>query len=177
MSLNLRFRIVGLYCFAPSLLLANVNPDSTVKAVMDEVKNSLTSFDYVSGPLPNGKEIVDTMEYDFSSNSVRPPNTKQQPSNGQRDLENQMGATSNIWQYYRGATGIIEGQTVELRARTPGQPSFANTELNEDLYLPSNFQLETINLTWRLVRLQLAPEKQMKFLEAKINAKRKLAVN
>ncbi|MFC4632593.1 hypothetical protein ACFO3O_01665 [Dokdonia ponticola] len=173
MSLQVSFRVVGLYCYFENLQLSNVSPQSTVQEVMNAVQGAESAFSYKSVDM-GGKEIVDTMSYDFTSNSRTPYNSSGTPAQGSRDLSNKMGDTSLVWQYYRSVTGSIDGSVCEIKLLSQGQPSFATTPLdyNDSFFgsLPANFQISTYNLTWRLVEIQMSPEKQAAFMLAKANA-------
>ena len=176
MSLQVSFRVVGLYCYFENLQLPNVNAQSTVKDVMNEVKNVQPAFDYKS-VLMDGKEIVDTMSYDFTSSSRTPYNASGTPPDGLRDLSNVIAGTSLVWQYYRSVTGSIDGSVCEIKLLSQGQPSFAKLSLdyNDPFFgkLPANFKVSTYNLTWRLVQIQMSPANQAKFMLAKANALQK----
>ncbi|MEM8962030.1 MAG: hypothetical protein AAGD38_11150 [Acidobacteriota bacterium] len=144
---------------------------------MDEIESLNLGFSYTSGPLPpSGKEIVDSITYTYTDASQRPPNTADPgPANGPRDLDNSIAPTALVWQYYRTVTGSIggAGQSYEIKIITPGQPSFAVTGVTQDLKVPPNFEIGAINLTWRIVQIQLSPENQMRFLSAKMEALKK----
>lgn len=170
MSVQVSFRVVGLYCYFENLVLPSVSPGSTVKEIMDAVKAAQPAFDYKSGPTSTGKEIVDTLSYTYGPGSTRPYNTAGVPADGFRSESNSLGGVSLVWQYYRSVTGTIDGAPYEIKIITPGQPSFATTPLNTNLSVPSSFQLATYNLTWRLLRIELTPETQSRFLAAKTKA-------
>lgn len=176
MSLQVSFRVVGLYCYFENLQLPNVTAQSTVQEVMNAVQDVESDFSYKSVNM-GGKEIVDTMSYDFTSSSKTPYNTSGRPADGPRDLSNQIGDTSLVWQYYRSVTGSIDGSVCEIKLLSQGQPSFATTPLdyNDSFFgsLPANFQISTYNLTWRLVQIQMSPEKQANFMLAKANSLQK----
>ncbi len=167
MAVQVSFRIVGLFCYFENLQLDTVNPDSKVK---DVIKSQVSGFDYTPISL-GGKEIVDTMSYDFTNSSTTPYNTSGRPMDGFRDLSNVIADTSLVWQYYRSVTGTINGLVCELKLFTEGQPSYATTDLNSNYSffgtIPEGFEVHTYNLTWRLVQIQMSPERQAKFLAAK----------
>ncbi|MEL6558996.1 MAG: hypothetical protein AAFQ94_12480 [Bacteroidota bacterium] len=172
MSLQVSFRVVGLYCYFQNLQLDNVTETSTVKQVLDAIKAKESAFDYAAVDL-GGKEIVDTMSYSYSDSSLKPFNATN-PSNGFRDLSNHIASTSLIWQYYRSVTGSMNGsEPFEIKLLSRGQPSYAIQKLNfNDSFfgaLPTGFEISTYNLTWRLVQIQMSPENQAKFMIAKAN--------
>lgn len=173
MSLQVSFRVVGLYCYFQNLILPNVTSTSTVKAVMDQIALLQPAFGYQSIVLPNGKEIVDEMSYTFGPGSTQPFNASQ-PQPGARSLVGTIGPTSLVWQYYRSVTGSIDGTVCEIKLIDDGQVSFADQPINtyEPRFgaVPPNFDISTYNLTWRLVQIQMSPENQAKFMEAKVNA-------
>jgi hypothetical protein len=168
------FRIVGLYCYFPLLELEGVDASSKVKDVMNAIKKVHPEFGYES-VMMGGKEIVDKMSYTFSPDSVKPFNATM-PTDGFRDLENAHGGTSRIWQYYRTVSGTFEGQTdfSEIKLVSLHQPSFADLALNDTTpgfsIIPDNFTVRNYNLTWRLVEIQIAKERQVNFLQAKAAA-------
>ncbi|AGC77858.1 hypothetical protein LX97_01966 [Nonlabens dokdonensis] len=176
--LQVSFRVVGLYCYMENLQLTDVTENSTVKEVMDSIQRKNPAFSYKSMILrkgqPDEKEIVDEITYDFSASSQLPYNTSGRPDDGVRDLTGSLSSTSLVWQYYRSATGSVNGAVCELKLFSQGQPSFANTPLNmNDPFFgrfPDSFQLSTYNLTWRLVQIQMTPEKQAEFMQAKAEA-------
>ena len=174
MSLQVSFRVVGLYCYFQNLIVPNVTAASTVKSVMDQIVLLQPSFGYQSIVLPdNNKEIVDEMSYTFGPNSTQPFNTSQ-PVPGPRSLVGVIGPTSLVWQYYRSVTGSIDGTVCEIKLIDDGQESFATQPMNayDPRFgaVPPSFQISTYNLTWRLVQIQMSPENQAKFLQAKANA-------
>ena len=173
--LQVSFRVVGLYCYFENLQVPNVSAASTVKQVMDAITGIESAFSYKSVILPNGKEVVETMSYDFSSSSTVPYNSSPNPPIGPRDLSMVLSNnTSLIWQYYRSVTGSIDGTVCEIKLISDSQESFATRSLNafDSRFggIPANFQISTYNLTWRLVELQLSPEKAANFMLAKANA-------
>ncbi|WP_405205535.1 hypothetical protein [Aquimarina sp. LLG6339-5] len=173
MSLQVSFRVVGLYCYFENLQVPNVTAQSSVKDVMNGIKSVKTDFDYSSVNM-GGKEIVNSLSYKFGTSSTVPYNVSAPPADGFRDLTNSIGNTSLVWQYYRSVTGSIDGSVSEIKLITKGQPSFATTALdtNDPFFgsIPANFKISTYNLTWRLVQIQMAPEKQAKFLLAQAQA-------
>lgn len=177
MAIQVSFRAVGVYCYFENLQLSDVNPHSTVQEVMDSIKHTTTGFDYAFGTTNSGKQIVDSISYEFTDSSQTPYNASGRPENGLRDLDNQIAKLGLVWQYYRSATGTINGTVCEIRFLQRGQPSFTTTAL--DFYdpffgaLPAEFDLHTYNLTWRLVQIELKPEKQATFAAVKAAAKAK----
>jgi hypothetical protein len=173
MSLQVSFRVVGLYCYFQNLQLTGIDETSTVKALMDAIKAAQPAFGYQSITLPNGKEIVDEMSYTYGPGSTQPFNASK-PANGPRDLTGVIGPTSLVWQYYRSVTGSIDGSVCEIKLIDDGQPSFAVQSMNayDPRFgaVPAQFQISTYNLTWRLVQIQMSAENQAKFMEAKVNA-------
>lgn len=174
MSLQVSFRVVGLYCYFENLQLSGVTESSTVKEVMDAISAAKPNFQYKPITLSGGKEIVDTMSYDFNSDSTTPYSSSGRPQVGDRDLTISLGNTSLVWQYYRSVTGTIDGNVCELKLFNDGQPSFATTALDNNYSffgsLPPNFKISTYNLTWRMVQIQMSPENQAKFMLAKANS-------
>lgn len=171
MSVNVTLRVVGLYCYAENTLLNGVDENSFVKDIMNAFKTQLPSFDYTSGALPHStKEIVDSISYDFSAGSQQPPNSSV-PSPGPRSEANVLGGdVVAVWQYYRTVTIGGPSGPYEVKLITPGQPSFATTRLNQDLTIPSGYTIGAYNLTWRLVKIEMTPEKQAQFMKAKLEA-------
>lgn len=173
MALQVSFRVVGVYCYFENLQLPSVNPGNSVKEVMDAIAAAQPDFSYTPVTLGSGKELVDTMAYTYGPGSKKPYNSSQ-PADGFRDLENTIASKSVVWQYYRSVTGTIDGNVVELKLFSQGQPSYAVTPLNyNDAFfgsIPPNFKLNTYNLTWRLVTIQMSPERQADFMLAKANA-------
>ena len=174
MSLQVSFRVVGVYCYFENIRPTGVTASSSVKEVMDAISAEKPDFKYTPITLPSGKELVDTMSYDFTDTSTTPYSSSGRPQNGFRDLSNDIGATSLVWQYYRSVTGTIDGTVCEIKLFNQGQPSFATTALDNNYSrfgsIPPNFQVSTYNLTWRLVKIQMSPEKQAAFMLAKANA-------
>jgi len=176
MALQVSFRVVGLYCYFENLQLPDVSPQSTVQEVMDAVKAAQSAFDYEAVDL-GGKSLVDTMSYTYGPGSKQPYNSSL-PPDGFRDLSNTIASKSVVWQYYRSVTGTINGTNCELKLFSKGQPSFSSTPLDlnqevssgENLTLPEGFQINTYNLTWRLVTIQMSPERQAAFMLARANA-------
>jgi hypothetical protein len=173
MSLQVSFRVVGLYCYFQNLIVPNATADSTVKAVMDQIASLRPAFGYRSIVLPNRKHIVDEMSYTFGPDSTRPFNSSQ-PAPGPRSLVGTIGPTSLVWQYYRSVTGSIDGTVCEIKLIDDGQESFATQPMNayDPRFgaVPSAFRISTYNLTWRLVQIQMSPENQAKFMQAKVDA-------
>ena len=162
MSLTVTFRAVGVFLYFENLELQGVTPDSRVKAVMDEIIRKNEDFDYKFITLGNGKEIVSEISYDYDASSDRPPNTSAPPVIGPRSLKNQFPANpALIWQYYRSVTGRVgsTGPRYNIRTLSEGQPSFAEARMNDDLVGPPDFQIESYDLIWRLVQIQISPEK------------------
>lgn len=174
MSLQVSFRVVGLYCYFQNLIVPNVTATSTVKSVMDQIVLLQPSFGYQSIVLPgNGKEIVDEMSYTFGPNSTRPFNASQ-PTEGARSLVGKIGPTSLVWQYYRSVTGSIDGTVCEIKLIDDGQESFATQAMNayDPRFgaVPARFDISTYNLTWRLVQIQMSAANQARFMQAKVDA-------
>lgn len=169
MALKVRFRAVGVYCFFPSVDLPSLDAKSTVEAVMDEIAKVETGFSYTPVTLPTGKKLVAEIDYDFDSSSVTPPNASGTPASGPRDLSISIGSgTDLVWQYYRSASGTIGGQDVEINIPTKGQPSYADLALGDGFVAPTGFTLETLNLTWRIVQIQMSPENKANYLAAQM---------
>ncbi|MEM8998227.1 MAG: hypothetical protein AAGF23_25820 [Acidobacteriota bacterium] len=141
---------------------------STVKEVMDSIiDNALVpGFNYKSDG-----DIVDAIRYEFGDSSETPPNAKGRPANGLRELENSLGGQPIlIWQYYRGATYSFNGENIVVRNRTQGQPPFSTEAIGKGLPDFEGAELQTVNLIWRIVQIQMTPERQAKFLRAKMDA-------
>ena len=178
MTINVSFRVVGLYCFFENLEIPGLTEDSTVKEVMDAIAGMQTDFSYQSA-MVNNKEIVDTISYTFSNDSQVPFNASTPIAQGFRDLENQIGKLGTVWQYYRSATGSIDGGSpFEVKLLSRGQPSFAALPLNYNdpslgSSLPDGFEVGAWNLTWRLVQIQMSPERQAQFMQGKAESLRK----
>lgn len=170
MSLQVSFRVVGIYCYFENLVLETVSPSSTVKEVMDAIAAVRPAFSY------GGGDEVSTMSYTFGPESTQPYNTLTRPSNGYREESELMGpGGGTVWQYYRSVTGAINGTNCEIKTISKGQPKFAATALNKDLNVPSGFDIATYNLTWRLVRIQMTPEAVSKRLaNAQVAVNRKV---
>lgn len=173
MALQVSFRVVGLYCYFENLNLSTVSPTSTVKEVMDAIKQEKPGFDYQTIKVENSqKEIVSELIYDFNNSSTQPYNTTARPQDGRRELSISLtpSAPAAVWQYYRSITGTLNGSTCELKLFNKDQPSFADLALNSNYdyfgSLPEGFQIRTYNLTWRLVTIQMTPEKQAEFMLA-----------
>lgn len=174
MVLQVSFRTVGLYCYLENLQLEGISSDSTVLDVMKQVRAQEPAFNFHYGPTTSGKEIVDSLSYDFTDSSTTPFNASGRPANGNRELSNQISSLGLVWQYYRSVTGTIDGTVCEIKFLQRGQPSFATTPLNYyDPYfgaIPEGFEIHTYNLTWRLVQIELNPENQAKFAAARTAA-------
>lgn len=179
MSLNISFRVVGLYCFLENMQLPNVDENSTVKAVMDQIVSAKAGgpdkFNYTS-TIMGGSEIVDSLEYDFIKDTSQNPFNATIPiTPGERELSNQIGALGLVWQYYRSVTGSVDGGApFEVKLLSRGQPSFALQSINFNdptlgSSVPDGFEVGAYNLTWRLVRIQMTPQIQAKFSESKMN--------
>jgi hypothetical protein len=168
MSLQVSFRVVGLYCYFENLQLPTVGPTSTVKQVMDAIVVAKPAFNYTANA-----QFVDTMTYDFTGASTTPYNSTKPVAPGMRALTDTLGNPSLIWQYYRSVTGSIDGTVCEIKLISSAQDSFTTRAINAyDSYfggLPANFQISTYNLTWRLVKIQMTPARQQAFMQAKIN--------
>ena len=185
MAIKVNFRVVGVYCFFKDLQLEDVNPDSTVAQVMEAIKAVRPSFNYISATLDrdgdgdpsNDKEIMYKMLYKFNkeTGSVQPPNTFELPEDGFRDLDATFAAAGgdSNWQYYRSVTGTLDGKRYTIQQISPGQPSHAKQPLNADLQVPEGFAIETYNLTWRLLRIQMKAENRLRFMEAYVKAMKK----
>lgn len=177
MSIQVSFRVVGVYCYFENIQPAGVTASSSVKDVMNAISQAKPNFTYTSMTLPSGKELVHTMSYDFTADSKTPYSTSGRPDNGERDLPKINDDGSLVWQYYRSVTGTIDGTVCEIKLFNDGQPSYATTPLNNNFSrfgsIPSNFKVSTYNLTWRLVKLQMSPDKQADFMVARANAIKK----
>lgn len=173
MALQVSFRVVGLYCYFQNMQLNGVTPTSTIQEVMNAITKANSAFQYTSIN-SSGKEIVNSMSYDFGPNSTVPFNASGTPKNGFRDLQISIGNTSLIWQSYRSVTGSINGSVCEIKLITKGQPSFATTALNyyDPFFgqVPEGFNISTYNLTWRMVQIQMSPENQAKYMMALANS-------
>jgi hypothetical protein len=176
MSLQVSFRVVGLFCYFENIQLSGVTETSTVQEVMDAIAAAKPDFSYKSVDM-GGKQIVSEIDYNFTNSSTTPYNTSGRPANGPRDLSISINKTSLIWQYYRSVTGTINGSVCEIKLITQGQPSFATTPLNTyDPYfgqIPEGFIINTYNLTWRLVQIQMSPENQANYMMAIANSLQK----
>lgn len=157
MTTKVTFRVVGIYCYFPYLDLP-VEPGDTVKKVMDAVVQAQPAFSY------NGKSGgVDTMSYNFSASSTRPPNTSGVPGFGPRNEAESLGSSEAlVWQYYRSVSGTFPGNDTlyEIKIANPtfSQPGYSTTALNAGIQVPSNFTIFNYNLTWRLLKLQITAE-------------------
>jgi hypothetical protein len=173
MDLQVSFRVVGLYCYFENLQLPGVSPTSTVKEVMDAIALAQPAFSYQTINT-GGKELVSELDYTFSDASTQPYNTGGRPANGPRDLSVVFGPKSLVWQYYRSVTGTMNGSVCEIKLISQGQPSFATTPLNfyDPFFgqIPEGFVINTYNLTWRLVQIQMSPENQAKYMIAMANS-------
>lgn len=162
MSLQLNFRVVGLYLYFPDLSLADVEPTSTVKEIMKQFKDT-RGFTYESAETDSRKEIVTSMTYNYSASSKLPDNSSGVPPLGSRTLVSIIGDdvdVSRVWQYYRGAKVVISGQEVDIEFPTSGQPSFTALSLNEGNSLPADIPIISYSLTWRLVTIDKLPERR-----------------
>lgn len=167
MSVNVTFRVVGLYCYIPNQDLTTVDPSSTVESVMDAVAAQNPNFSYESMMLPaNQKKLVDKISYTFDENSEQPPNSGV-PKPGFRSEEIVLGPISLVWQYYRTVTVDLGGNIFEIKTNTPGQRSYADVALNEDVAVPDGANILSYNLTWRLVKIEMSPENMKNYMEAK----------
>jgi hypothetical protein len=160
MAILVSFRVVGIYCYIP-FFPVNAAPETTVKSVMDAIVDANLGFGYQ----PNNGDSVQTLSYDYREASTRPFNTVALPTSGPRSLtENISDDPALVWQYYRSVSGVIDGARCEIKLVSGGQPSFATQPLNANDVdfgtLPSKFEIINYNLTWRLVQLQLSPEKK-----------------
>jgi hypothetical protein len=175
MALQVSFRVVGIYCYFENLQLPTVTKDSTVKQVMDAIVAQNLNFGYTSIQM-GGKPIVNSMSYLYSNQSEKPFNATD-PTPGQRSLQMPMDA-SLVWQYYRSVTGTINGSVCEIKLLAQNQPSFADLPLdyNDPFFgtLPAGFEVQTYNLTWRLVRIQMSASKQAAYMAAHVDALRAL---
>ncbi|MFM7345419.1 MAG: hypothetical protein ACKO1J_08660 [Tagaea sp.] len=167
MTTKVTFRVVGIYCYLPYLDLP-VEPTHTVKEVMD----SIVQVQPVPPGSPSGAQpfsytdaggSVDTMSYNYSSISTRPFNTFAVPVGGSRHETESIGSSeASVWQYYRSISGTFPGSDtlyeVKIANATFSQPKYSATPLNSGIQIPPNFTIFNYNLTWRLLRLQLAPE-------------------
>jgi hypothetical protein len=172
MSVKVNFRVVGLYCSLPGLRLARVTPKSTVKDIMLAIQaDPASNFKFVEMQVFGNKLIVDSMSYKYvNGQSNKPLNSSPTIQNGTRSLKNQLQTSPvAIWQYYRSVTGTINGTKCELKLFTKGQPSYALTALDANDpalgTLPQGFIIDSYNLTWRLVRIEMHP-KQLEKLQS-----------
>jgi len=171
MSLKVTYQAVGVYAFFPQLELSNITENSTIKDILDAVKELKSSqmdmFEYDSIPIGSdpAKQIVTGIGYRFvEGTSTVPPNSKN-AKNGYRFSkggkiveEGENFFRTLVWQYYRGVTGTYEGSNERVIIRLPsiGQPLFSNTTLFEDIdrnrsMVPGNFNIESYDLTHRIV--------------------------
>lgn len=173
MALQISFRVVGIYCYFENLQLTTVTKDSTVQQVMDAIQAQPLGFSYNSIQM-GGKPIVTSMSYTYTNQSEKPFNASD-PTPGPRTLSMPMDA-SQVWQYYRSVTGTINGAVCELKLFAQNQPSFADLPLdyNDPFFgtLPEGFVVQTYNLTWRLVSIQMSPTKQAAYMAAHVEALR-----
>jgi len=149
------FRAVGIYCYFPNLQVP-VTPDKTVKEVQDVIAMMKPELSIIEAP--DGTNLIG-FGYDYTSGSVTPPNSNM-ASNGRRELNEHIviQGVSTVWQYYRSAVYELEGQQIEVRAVTPGQPPYYETRLNEGIPTIPGGEIKSYNLTWRLVSIELTPE-------------------
>lgn len=171
-SITASLRVVGLYCLLEKKTLPGVSESSKVIDFMDAFVNLNLDFSYSAVTLPsNGKRIVDRMEYEFTPTSTVPPNAKF-PSLGKRFESNVLSSdVSNVWQYYRSVRVTDGSNEYELKYPTVGQPSFTDLDFNDGLTkLPAGLKPIEYILTWRLARIQLAPDAVMEFMAAKQEA-------
>ncbi len=172
MSVKVNFRVVGLYCSLPNITLHGVTSQSTIKEIMDAIKAHDPSFDYGHVVSNNNKIIVDHISYNFlNGQSDKPYNSSPVIENGSRVLNNQLhNSPVSIWQYYRSITGTINGARCELKLFSVSQPSFSITKLDDNDNslgtIPEGFVIESYNLTWRLVKIEMHPN-QLKNLQTK----------
>lgn len=169
--MTVSFRVVGIYAYFENLDLPSVNPNSTVKEVMDAIVKARPEFSYLTMTLPSGKELVNEMTYTFGPGSTKPYSSSQ-PSPGKRSIPMNIAnnGISHIWQYYRSVSGSINGEVAEVKLFNDGQPSFAERPIgaNNSRFgvIPSGFNVSTYNLTWRLVAIEMQPPVQAMFLAA-----------
>jgi len=171
MPITVTFRGVGLYCLVENRTFENLDNTSTIEEIMQAFVAENVGLEYKSAPLPgSGKEIVDTISYTFDQNSTQPPNAAV-PSEGFRSEANVLDQKiSTVWQYYRSVKGTTAEGRFEYKFQTVGQPSFATTSFDDASAFPASAtDLEYI-ITWRLVRIELAPEKLVQFMRAKEEA-------
>jgi len=168
MTLNLTFRAVGLYAFFPSISLDGLSEESTIEDILRALSGTFSTFEYGFGPTQAGKQIVTSISYDYSTASEQPPNVSGPPVAGPRIIKTSIGAVSQVWQYYRSAIVTIDGTDFEIRNRTVGQPSFADTTISQGFHLPTGATLKEYKLVFRNVTIDLSPEKEADYLTAKM---------
>lgn len=171
MSVNVSFRVVGLYCYFENLELTTVDASATVEEIMDAIAVERSDFQYTSMTLPNGKKLVNKMSYVFGSQSTRPYNSGV-PVPGPRSEETVLGPISLVWQYYRSVTVGNGGTPFEVKTITPGfgQPSYTETPLDQNAIVPPGYEVGAYNLTWRLVKIELTPENMQNYMKGKAAA-------
>lgn len=171
MPLPITFRAVGIYSYFDNIVLNDLDGTSTILQILDALKTKYPAFSFNAGPTREGKLIVTEIGYDFSAASSQPPNVSGPPILGPRSLDTVISqGTSQVWQYYRSAIFSDGTSEFEVRNRTIGQPSFALTPIGSGLITPAGAHLVRYKLVFRNVSIELSPEKQIDYLNAKMVA-------
>jgi len=186
-SFKVSFRVVGTYCYYQAIDLGELyglTPANTVRDILDKfVEYTNGQFSYSYGPIDNG-HIVTNMAYDFEKNSKVPYNTQytntgNTPDFGQRAVNQQINQTvidgaggpfSTIWQYKRTVTGVVGEVSCEIEINSADkQTPFDQRTFEDQLELPEGFSIESFNLTWRMMAVNLNAEKEAQFKAAEHN--------
>lgn len=155
-SFKVNLRVVGLYCDFRGIAMTSENP--TIRDIFDEVTRvsygsvPKTEFMYFDAPLGvrPGRIMVGFMyKYAMSSFNGRqvtfqPPNSKQAFDSELRKQKAEIPVSGSqysgkvIWQYYRFATGTINGKKTILQLRSEKQPLFSETGFFDNIAILGN---------------------------------------
>jgi len=172
MSVTVKFRVVGVYLSFPEITIDDLDATSTVKEVMDNLQFNPTTpgFKYLGVGSP---ELVHTIAYDFTKNSIVPINSKfanEGPNEPDRDPQYttrvlgeiiDMSGISRVWQYYRSITLFFGDESIKVRLPTNDQAAFAEVPLNRGVGsnaalvgLIAKSDRQVYDIVWRCVSIK-----------------------
>mgnify|MGYP001043357414 CR=1 FL=1 len=181
MTIHVNFRVVGIYCYFPNLVL-DLEPSAYIKDVHDKIvemdpkpHNGIFEIIYSD----EHETDVDGFKYEFRTGSTTPydaefarPKVRHLKENVMENGELQEQYTT--WQYYVSANfskthdssennsiDLIVGRNPIPRNTTGGiiQPPFYDTRLNSDLPTEiDGYELKSYNIIWRLLTIGSDPE-------------------
>lgn len=186
MTIQVDYRVVGLYAYYPHETIEGFTESSTVEQVMNHFKGKY-GVEYMAGPLGAGKPDK-VMSFTYTLPDIKPIPNALVPTVGERSLrqvnadefaaalssgeesgENDKNQVA-IWQYYRSAVikpkGDSGGSEMDVRIREDGQPPFKVATISNGFTAPEGWEIDRYRLIWRLITIDIKRDKALEFQDA-----------